>query len=80
MSFDFEFEFGCKNRSTTRDWWQGLPTWFKLIFVFVSTPAWLLVAFCILTGQGKSTGGLVSFGILAATTALGIIVDRRSGH
>ncbi len=75
MSLDFEF--GRKGRPSTRDWWAALPTWLKLVYVFVSTPAWVFGVSCILSGQSKSAGALASFGIFAATVVLFLIFDRR---
>lgn len=58
-------------------WWQGLPSWLKLVHLFVALPAWLFMVFCILTDQNKSTIVLVAFGIFFGAALLHIVFDRR---
>lgn len=73
----FEFEFGRKGSPLTREWWTGLPIWLKLIYALVTTPAWLFIVYCVFTGQNKSTGALVAFGIAAVSAVPFFIFERR---
>lgn len=73
----FEFEFGRKGGLSTREWWASLPTWLKIIYALVTIPAWLFIVYCVFTGQNKSTGALVAFGIAAVSMVPFIIFERR---
>ena len=59
------------------DWWNNLPPWLKLITSFVACPAWIVVVYCILSGQTKSLVALSAFGAFVAATILHILFDRR---
>jgi hypothetical protein len=73
----FEFEFGRNELPSTREWWASLPTWLRLIYALVTIPAWLFIMYCVFTGQDKSTGALIAFGIAAASAVPFLIHERR---
>ena len=54
-----------------------MPRWLKLIYVFLAIPAWLVIAYCVLTGGSKSSLALSAFAVFVAVALLHIIFDRR---
>jgi hypothetical protein len=65
--------------SARADWWRGLPFWLKLVFLLAALPAWLVIAYCIVTDQAQSMPALVAGGIFIGATLLTIAFDRRRG-
>ena len=59
-------------------WWQPLPLWLKAITVLVAYPAWLFIAYCVLTGQAKSIAAICAFVAFSITALLHIMFDRRN--
>ena len=74
---NFDFEFGRKGGPSAREWWAALPTWLKLIYTLVTIPAWLFIVYCVITGQDKSAGALVAFGIAAISAVPFFIFEHR---
>ena len=62
------------------EWWQGLPGWLKLLFLVVAMPAWLIIIYCVLTGQNKGPLALAAFAVFGAATLLCVVFDRRRGR
>ena len=58
-------------------WWKGLPGWLKIVHLLVAIPAWMFMAFCVLTGRDKSPAALVAFGAFFCAALLHIAFDRR---
>lgn len=59
------------------EWWSGLPRWLKVVYLLVALPAWLVVGYCVVTGQNKSFTALAAFFVFAAAVILNIVFDRR---
>jgi len=59
-------------------WWQPLPLWPKVVIGSIVVPAWIVVAYCLLTGQGKSTVALLAFSAFFIGTTLHIVFDKNS--
>jgi hypothetical protein len=59
-------------------WWQPLPLWLKVVTGSIVVPAWIGVAYCLLTGQGKSTVALLAFSAFFIGTTLHIVFDKNS--
>jgi hypothetical protein len=57
--------------------WLGQPTWLKLVYLLVALPAWLVVVYCVVTGQNKSFTALAAVSVFAGATILSIAFDRR---
>ncbi|MFN0046077.1 MAG: hypothetical protein ACKVOS_06375 [Sphingorhabdus sp.] len=60
----------------TKTWWATLPLWLKLVYLFVSIPAWLVIMVTILTGQNKGPVAIGAFIVFAITALLHAIWGR----
>lgn len=67
-----------KTRASLGIWWRPLPVWLKVVSVLLAFPAWLFIAYCLLSGQAKSVAAFVAFAIFAAVAILHLIFDRRN--
>jgi hypothetical protein len=56
------------------------------VTALVAYPSWLFIAYCVLTGQGKSASAVAAFTAFAVVAVLHIVFDvrnragRREGH
>ena len=72
----------CTTHTTARDqdadaeisiqanYWRVLPQWAKAISIGVGLPAWIVLAFGVLTGRGDTTINHTAFITFAAVAAL----------
>ena len=79
----FEWEFfnrsrGSERKLMHREWFSSLPKWLRLAYVFVATPAWLVIAFNVVTGKPEATSGYVAFGFFGAVALAAIINEKQA--
>ncbi len=67
-----------ETRISCDSWWRPLPLWLKLLTILAAFPAWLLIIYCVLTGQAKSTEAFAAFSVFAFCAAIHIIFDTRN--
>lgn len=67
-----------KTRTSYISWWRPLPIWLKGMTLLFGYPAWLFIAYCVLSGQAKSVSAFIAFVIFAAVVILHLIFDRRN--
>ena len=79
----FEWEFfnrdrGSERKLTHREWFNSLPKWLRLACVFVGIPAWLVIAFNVVTGNPEAMSGCVAFGIFMAVALAAIFNEKKA--
>lgn len=57
-----------------------MPGWLKLVLLIVAMPAWVIVIYCVLTGQNKGALALAAFAIFGGATLLCVVFDPRRGR
>lgn len=65
-------------RASFGSWWRPLPNWLKGMTLLLAFPAWLFIAYCVLSGQAKSAAACLAFVVFATVTILHLIFDRRN--
>jgi hypothetical protein len=62
----------------TPSYWRVQPLWVKFITIAVGLPAWLVLAFGVLTGRVDGDVEAVSFGLFLAVAILQLLFVSRA--
>lgn len=67
-----------KTLASLKSWWRPLPVWLQAVTLIIGFPAWLFIAYCVLSGRAESGAAFVAFVMFATVAIVHIMFDRRN--